>query len=187
MNRKRTNPATERCLAGTCAAVAAVLFAALCRTAAAQDLVPATPPTDAQSPGIAAANQAVANNAPAGEQPRRDPFWPVGFRPGKVKPSSSGLDTNTVPTNIVAIVESPDWPKAESQLKFTTIVEGQGGRKTFAMVNGQVLSIEETLTSTCGNYMYVWTVRSISKETGVKLNRQSARRLSNYGKTSLDR
>ena len=187
MNRKKTSPATERCLAGICAAVAAVLLAVLCRTAAAQDLVPATPPTDAQSPGIAAANRPVENNAPAGEQPRRDPFWPVGFRPGKVKSSSPGSDTNTVPTNVVPIVESPDWPKAESQLKFTTIVEGQGGKKTFAMVNGQVLSVEETLAATCGNYMYVWTVRSISKETGVKLNRQSARRLSNYGKTPLDR
>lgn len=160
--------------------VVAVIAALFCGAVAAQDTAPA--PEGSMDDGGDSADTALTNQ-PAVTAPAqagttaRDPFWPVGFWPGREKSPSSPGTTDVSPTNVVSLVpDAPDWPAAEKALKVTSIVEGQGN-KAFAVANGQVVAVGETLSVRQGRFFYVWTVKSISRKDGLQLNRQSARRL----------
>jgi hypothetical protein len=99
---------------------------------------------------------------------QRDPFWPVGFEPKR------SVAVETTDQNVMVRVEkSADWNKAMEQIAIQG-VSSKADSEFYAIINGQVKSMGETVTILVGEINYTWMIESISPPSSVKLRRLSA-------------
>jgi hypothetical protein len=99
----------------------------------------------------------------------RDPFWPVGYTPEWL--------TQTEKIEEVAVVEgngNEDWNKAMKQVVING-VSSRADNEFFAVINGQVKTVGETISVTLGSSTYSWAVESITPPSSVKLRRVSVK------------
>ena len=99
------------------------------------------------------------------QQGARDPFWPVGYAP-VVKS-----------TKVVPVVERPvvvgSWSKAIKTIVING-VSSRGDNDFFAVINGEIKSVGDTISVKFGGTVYVWAIDSIKPPKSVKLRRVSA-------------
>lgn len=91
----------------------------------------------------------------------RDPFWPVGYVPGK-------QDTNKPPSNEVKPVQvaPPRWQEATRSLKIKGVLRVSEG-KYVAMINDRIVGAGDTMEAIFAGRRYRWKVKSVTRE-GVK-------------------
>jgi hypothetical protein len=98
---------------------------------------------------------------------KRDPFWPIGFVPERLKKENVK----------VAEVKKPavanDWSGAMKKV----VINGVSSRSNndfFAVINGNVKSVDDTVSVNHEGIVYTWAVASIKPPGSVKLRRVSA-------------
>ncbi len=98
----------------------------------------------------------------------RDPFWPVGFQPAR--PKEEKVETPVEMPEEPVIEETPLW---EDAIK-TLIIRGimQKGAGYVAMINDQVISENDAISSEYKNRRYTWRVTRIT-QTKVKFEKLS--------------
>ena len=100
---------------------------------------------------------------------KRDPFWPVGYMPKittSVIPKDSSVQSLTKVDN--------SWNEAMKKV----VINGVSSRAEnayFAVINGQIKSIGDTVTINHGGTLYTWAVDGVEPPDSVKLRRVSAR------------
>ncbi|MEE9367806.1 MAG: hypothetical protein V3V05_02965 [Pontiella sp.] len=98
--------------------------------------------------------------------PKRDPFWPVGYVPEvRIKVDNE--------QNIVIPVVNNNWKEAMKKVVING-VSSRGDNEFFAVINGQVKSVGESVTLNHEGTVYTWAVDSITPPGSVKLRRVSA-------------
>ncbi len=99
---------------------------------------------------------------------KRDPFWPVGYQPKNVTLKTPSGTTRSTSTS------GGTWNEAMKQV----IVNGVSSRadnEYFAVINGEVKSVGDTVSVRLGNSIYTWAVDGIEPPVSVKLRRVSVR------------
>ena len=100
---------------------------------------------------------------------KRDPFWPVGYVPESVK---AALAAKANPQTVRPTVGN-DWNKAMKNVVING-VSSRADNEFFAVVNGQVKSVGDTVTVNYQGTVYTWAVEGIKPPGSVKLRRVSA-------------
>jgi hypothetical protein len=100
---------------------------------------------------------------------KRDPFWPVGYVPQNVK---SVIAKGNPKQSAVKVDNS--WNEAMKKIVING-VSSQAQNAYFAIINGQVKSVGDTVTINHGGTIYTWAVDGIEPPSSVKLRRVSAR------------
>jgi hypothetical protein len=95
----------------------------------------------------------------------RDPFWPVGYVPPAEKKVG---DPKPEPAVVVAQLEPPQWDEAIKTLIVKGVMKSDAGY--IAVINGQVTSENDTISSVFKDRTYNWRVVKIGKE-GVRFER----------------
>lgn len=104
------------------------------------------------------------NSAITSSREQRDPFWPVGFVPkGAVQENEKKKIEHDKNTN---------WEKAMTQIAIQG-VSSRAGNDFYAVINGQVKSVGETVSVSVSGSLYTWMVDSIAPPRSVKLRRVS--------------
>ena len=98
---------------------------------------------------------------------KRDPFWPVGYVPESVRIA------NVKKTVVKKPTENNDWNGAMKQVVING-VSSRSNNEFFAVINGQVRSVDDTISVNHGGVTYTWAVASIKPPGSVKLRRVSA-------------
>lgn len=98
----------------------------------------------------------------------RDPFWPVGYVPEWIK--NAGKKNQALEMEDTG---SSDWSAAMKQVAIQGI--SQSGNEFYAVINGEVKSVGESVSVKYGNSTYSWAVESISPPSSVKLRRISVK------------
>lgn len=99
---------------------------------------------------------------------KRDPFWPVGYVPKRIK-TTAPEQTEKV---VLPIVNN-DWNAAMKKIVING-VSSRADNEFFAVINGRVKSVGEEVTLTHEGMIYTWAVEEISPPRSVKLRRVSA-------------
>lgn len=100
---------------------------------------------------------------------RRDPFWPVGYVPKKI---TSVIPVEYSKNSEVKVDNS--WNEAMKKV----VINGVSARAEnayFAVINGQIKSIGDTVTINHSGTLYTWAVDGVEPPDLVKLRRVSAR------------
>ena len=98
---------------------------------------------------------------------KRDPFWPVGYMPKSISRSATKASV-TEPTG------GGTWNEAMKQV----VINGVSSRSDdeyFAVINGELKRINDTVSVRIGTSVYTWAVDSIEPPGSVKLRRVSVR------------
>ena len=101
---------------------------------------------------------------------KRDPFWPVGYVPESVKKAIAARDK----PNSVRPTVANNWSTAMKKIAING-VSSRANNEFFAVINGQVKSVGDTVTVNLDGLVYTWAVESIKPPGSVKLRRVSAR------------
>ena len=105
------------------------------------------------------------NSAITSSREQRDPFWPVGFVPkGAVQENEKKKIEHDKNTN---------WERAMTQIAIQG-VSSRGENDFYAVINGQIKAVGETISVTISGTLYTWMVDSIAPPRSVKLRRVSA-------------
>lgn len=96
---------------------------------------------------------------------KRDPFWPVGYVPKELQKKVKAV--------VKKPTESNDWSGAMKKVVING-VSSRANNDFFAVVNGQVKSVNDTVSVSHGGMIYTWAVASIKPPGSVKLRRVSA-------------
>ncbi|MDF7801283.1 hypothetical protein P4C99_17525 [Pontiellaceae bacterium B1224] len=96
---------------------------------------------------------------------KRDPFWPVGYVPKELQKNSA--------KEVKKPTESNDWNGAMKKVVING-VSSRADNEFFAVVNGEVKSVNDTISVTHDGMTYTWAVASIKPPGSVKLRRVSA-------------
>ncbi len=107
-----------------------------------------------------------ARNQPA--KVKRDPFWPVGY-----EPEGYTASPRQAPVAASAPQGKTGWSEAMKEIVING-VSSRADNEYFAVINGQVLSVGETISVSHGGTIYTWAVDSIQPPGAVKLRRVSA-------------
>ena len=100
---------------------------------------------------------------------KRDPFWPVGYVPEQVVADGQG------------VVNKPGKPKVNNNwstaMKEVVIngVSSRSNNEFYAVINGSVKSVGDTVAVNHEGTTYTWAVDSIKPPGSVNLRRVSAR------------
>lgn len=100
---------------------------------------------------------------------KRDPFWPVGYVPKEVqsqmlkKSSKSSLQ-----------IGGNSWREAMKKVVING-VSSRSDSEYYAVINGTIKSVGDTVSVTLGNTTYTWAVDNIKPPGSVKLRRVSVR------------
>ncbi len=105
------------------------------------------------------------DNALSSVSTMRDPFWPVDFVPEEIA-EKGNLKRKRAP-------EGVNWSKAMEQVSIQG-VSSRAGNEFFAIINGQIKTVGETVSVKSSNVIYTWAVDSIAPPSSVKLRRISA-------------
>lgn len=98
---------------------------------------------------------------------KRDPFWPVGYVPERVK------EPEVEKIEIKKPVVSNDWSGAMKKVVING-VSSRANNDFFAVINGGVKSVNDTVSVVHGGVTYTWAIASIKPPGSVKLRRVSA-------------
>jgi ABC-type glycerol-3-phosphate transport system substrate-binding protein len=121
--------------------------------------------TQAQEEGASGTNDASEQEVVL----KRDPFWPVGYVPKTIK---SVISTDN-PEPSAAVVDN-SWSEAMKKVVING-VSSQANNAYFAIINGQIKSVGDTVTIHHGGTIYTWAVDGIEPPGSVKLRRASVR------------
>ena len=100
---------------------------------------------------------------------KRDPFWPVGYVP---KITKSVISKGNSEQGVAKVDNS--WNEAMKKVVING-VSSQAQNAYFAVINGQIKSVGDTVTISHGGTIYTWAVDGIEPPSSVKLRRVSAR------------
>lgn len=98
---------------------------------------------------------------------KRDPFWPIGYVPESVKAAEAKK------TVVIKKTEGNDWNGAMKKVVING-VSSRADNEFFAVINGEVKSVNDTISISHGGITYTWAVASIKPPGSVKLRRVSA-------------
>ena len=98
----------------------------------------------------------------------RDPFWPVGYVPPTGKKGADPTITTSKPAVVVAPLEPPQWDRAIKTLTIKGIMKSGAGY--IAMINGQLMCENDTISYVYQGRTYRWRIAKIS-EKGVQFER----------------
>jgi hypothetical protein len=96
---------------------------------------------------------------------KRDPFWPVGYVPERVKQAE--VKKTVKPTGL------NDWNGAMKKVVING-VSSRADNEFFAVINNEVKSVNDTISVSHGGITYTWAIASIKPPGSVKLRRVSA-------------
>jgi len=100
---------------------------------------------------------------------KRDPFWPVGYVPKNIKSviqkDSSEQSTSTVDNS---------WNEAMKKVVVSGVSSGTDNAY-FAVINGEIKSVGDTVTINHSGTIYIWAVDGITPPASVKLRRVSVK------------
>ena len=99
---------------------------------------------------------------------KRDPFWPVGYVPEKLQNAASVERTSEQ----VKTSTNDNWNEAMQQVVING-VSSRGDSESFAVINNQVMKINDSVSIKYRNATYTWAVESITPPSSVKLRRIS--------------
>lgn len=99
----------------------------------------------------------------------RDPFWPVGYLPAKLK---NGAE-NDSQQRLASASGSTGWSAAMKQVVING-VSSRAGNEYVAVINNEVKVVGESVSISYGGTRYTWQVDSITPPGSVKLRRLSA-------------
>ena len=99
---------------------------------------------------------------------KRDPFWPVGYVPESVKAAAEASSTGPVVKRTIA----NDWNTAMKKVSINGV--SSKNKEFFAVINGRIKGVGDTVTVNHGGMVYTWSVESIKPPGSVKLRRVSA-------------
>ena len=119
----------------------------------------------AQKAGVDGTNDALEQEAVH----KRDPFWPVGYAPKKIK---SVIPSENPKQSSVKVDNS--WNEAMKKVVING-VSSRADNAYIAVINGQIKSIGDTITINHGGTIYTWAVDGVEPPGSVKLRRVSAR------------
>lgn len=96
---------------------------------------------------------------------KRDPFWPVGYKPKQMVQKEQKGKTKIIPGG--------SWKEAMKNV----VINGVSSRDNehFAVINGELKSVGDTVSVRLGTSVYTWAVVSIEPPSSVKLRRVSVR------------
>ncbi|VGO20073.1 hypothetical protein [Pontiella sulfatireligans] len=107
------------------------------------------------------------NNANKKTAPvKRDPFWPLNYVPERIK--------NETLSNAQSVNGKQDWNAAMKQVVING-VSSRSDNECFAVINGRVKSMGETVSVSLGGLDYTWVVDDINKAGSVKLRQLSVK------------
>ncbi|VGO14952.1 hypothetical protein PDESU_03532 [Pontiella desulfatans] len=98
---------------------------------------------------------------------KRDPFWPIGYVPESVKAATEPEPEPVKPT------VANNWNKAMRNVVING-VSSRADNEFFAVINGEVKSVGDTVSISFDGMVYTWAVDSIKPPGSVKLRRVSA-------------
>ena len=98
---------------------------------------------------------------------KRDPFWPVGHVPEAVQAA------NKKKVVVKKSAESNDWNGAMKKVVING-VSSRANNDFFAVINGQVKRVDDTISVSHGGVTYTWAVAKIKPPGSVNLRRVSA-------------
>ena len=99
----------------------------------------------------------------------RDPFWPVGYTPERMAETEASDEVAAAAEN-----ENADWNTAMKQLVING-VSSRADNEFFAVINGQIKTVGETVAVVLGSSTYSWVVEGIAPPSSVKLRRVSVK------------
>lgn len=99
---------------------------------------------------------------------KRDPFWPVGYVPKNIK---NVIPQDNRKQNVVVVDNS--WSEAMKKVVING-VSSSAENEYFAIINGKVKSVGDTVTINHGGTIYIWAVDGIEPPGSVKLRRVSS-------------
>ena len=101
---------------------------------------------------------------------QRDPFWPIGYTPEWViENASSGQ-----PSVLKGSAGKINWDEAMKRISIQG-VSSKAGNEFFAIVNGEVKCVGDTVSLKFNDLNYTWIIESILPPNSVKMRRISAR------------
>ncbi len=103
----------------------------------------------------------------------RDPFWPVGYKPPPPK-SKTAKKVDEAPKPAAPVEIPPKWDEARKQVNVKGIMKRAGGY--MAVINNQVCSENDTISTTYDGRKYVWRIGTIT-EKGVTFERLETSKL----------
>jgi hypothetical protein len=101
---------------------------------------------------------------------KRDPFWPVGYVPERIK-NAALTDAQKTAKRLDG---SKDWNSAMKQIVINGI-SSRANDEFIAVINGQIKSVGEHISVTQGGSVFTWAVDSIAPPGSVKLRRVSVK------------
>lgn len=121
--------------------------------------------------GMAQTNAATGlDRAPQQEQKKlRDPFWPVGYVPEMKTPE---VDTEKKVEKKVQHRSEAGWAAAMKLVEIKG-VSSRAGNEFFAVINGEVKQVGDSVSVKMNDGVYSWTVESITPPGSVKLRRET--------------
>ncbi len=106
------------------------------------------------------------NNAKKGHAAvKRDPFWPVGYMP--ISTQNSSEESSVASTG-------GSWQKAMKNVVING-VSSSAESEYYAVINGELKSVGDTVSVRLDGSVYTWAVDSIEPPGSVKLRRVSVR------------
>lgn len=100
---------------------------------------------------------------------KRDPFWPVGYMPEKLKEKTAEKEVSKKNA-----ASATGWNKAMRKIVING-VSSRSSNEFYAVINGQIKSVGDAVTVKYEGTIYTWAVDSIKPPGSVKLRRVSAR------------
>ena len=105
---------------------------------------------------------------------KRDPFWPVGYRPSQGKSEAQAAAERKEQLDKQKAEEAKLerlWKAAQEKINVSGV--SQMGNEYFAIINQDMKERDDTIAVQHENYTFVWTIVEISKD-GVELQRRKA-------------
>jgi hypothetical protein len=99
---------------------------------------------------------------------KRDPFWPVGYVPEKTRDAEQVEAVQEVES----LKGNDNWNQAMKQVVING-VSSRADNEAYAVINGQIRTVGDTITVNHQRNIYTWAVDRITSSGSVKLRRVS--------------
>jgi len=100
---------------------------------------------------------------------KRDPFWPVGYVPKNTRSVVQKISSEESPATV-----DNSWNEAMKKVVISGVSSG-ADNAYFAVINGEIKSVDDIVTVNHGRSIYTWAVDSIKPPASVKLRRVSVK------------
>jgi len=110
---------------------------------------------------------------PQSENLPRDPFWPIDYNPID-KEIETEKDEEEEQQQVDKTEQQKDllrrqWDEAQAKINVSGLTN-MGGGKRYAIINGEMLAKDDTVTISHANAFFTWKIENIDAD-GVKLER----------------